>query len=180
MVERKFFVETAVGKNEVADYLLAIKHDARATTFNYIKNITEEELDWQPYPGWNSVAALLAHIVAIDHYFRIIFIEGRDFTEQEEREISPGLDLGKFNSTFKGKPVEYYREQLQTSYEQTQKAIAGMDAGTFFKRRYDDYDKVKGSDMAWILFHGAEDEVHHRGQISIIRKLYKEMKGKQP
>ena len=172
-------MESRTGKSEVADYLLAIKHDARALTLRYIKDITEAELDWVPFEGWNSVAALLSHIIAVDKYFRIIFIEGREFTELEKAEIMPGVELGKYAAGFKGQSAAYYREQLQISYEETRKAIMNMEPGEFLKRRYEDYDKVKGSDMAWILFHGAEDEIHHRGQISIVRKLYKEMKGKQ-
>lgn len=180
MIERKYFVEARLGKSELADYLLAVKHDARAITFKYLANLTDEELDWQPYAGWNTIAALLAHIVAVDRYFRIAFIEGREFTAVEKDEILPAVELGQYAARFKGQSVSYYLEQLQTSYEQTRKAIMGMDPALFMKRRYDDYDKVKGSDLAWILFHGAEDEIHHRGQISLIRKLYKEMKPKQP
>ena len=179
MMERKYFIEPGIGKSELADYLLAIKHDARALTIRYLKDMREDELDWQPFEGWNSIAALLSHIIAVDRYFRIAFIEGREFTDLEKEEILPAVELGKYNTAFKGQSVAYYIEQLELTYEDTRKAIAAMDAGVFLKRRYDDYDKVKGSDMAWILFHSAEDEVHHRGQISIVRKLYKEMKGKQ-
>ena len=179
MIERKYFVESRIGKSELADYLLAIKHDARALTIRYLKDINEDELDWQPFEGWNSVAALLSHIIAVDRYFRIAFIEGREFTELEKAEIMPAVELGKYAASFKGQSVAYYLGQLTQSYEETRKAIMAMEPGMFLKRRFDDYDKVKGSDMAWILFHGAEDEIHHRGQISIVRKLYKEMKGKE-
>lgn len=179
MIERKFFVEQGVGKSELADYLLAIKHDARATTISYLKDIQEEELDWQPFEGWNSVAALLEHIIAGDRDFNITFIEGRELTELEKGQILPGAELGKYADGFKGRPVAYYIALLQETYEETRNAIIAMEPDAFLKRRYEDYDNINGSDLAWILFHGAEDEVHHRGQISIIRKLYKEMKGKQ-
>jgi len=180
MIERKFFVEARIGKSEVADYLLAIKHDARALTIRYLKNLTEAELDWQPFEGWNSIADLLSHIIACDRYFRIAFIEERQFTELEKNEIMPAVELGKYAGSFKGQSVTYYLEQLQITYEASRKAIAAMNPDLLLKRRFNDYDKVKGSDLAWILFHSAEDEIHHRGQISILRKLYKEMKPKQP
>ena len=178
-LERKYFVEPGIGKSELADYLLAIKHDARTTTISYLKDMKEAELDWQPFEGWNSIAALLSHIIAIDRYFRIAFIEAREFTELEKGEILPAAELGKYAASFKGQSVSYYVERLLETYEDTRKAIIAMEPGVLLKRRYDDHDKVKGSDLAWILFHAAEDEVHHRGQISIVRKLYKEMKAKQ-
>ena len=179
MLSRKYFVEARVGKSELADYLLAIKHDARVMTMHYLKNITEDELDWQPFEGWNSIAALLSHIIACDRYFTIAFIEDRELTELEKNEIMPAIELGKYASGFKGQSASYYMERLQATYEDTRKAIINMGPDALLKRRFDDYDKVKGSDLAWILYHGAEDEVHHRGQISMIRKLYQEMKPKQ-
>lgn len=178
MIERTYFIEPGVGNSELADYILAIKHDARALTIRYLKDMREDELDWQPFEGWNSVAALLSHIIACDKYFSIAFIEGREFTDLEKEEILPAVELGKYNTAFKGQSVSYYMEQLQSTYEDTRKAIINMEPGQLLKRRYDDYDKVKGCDLAWILFHSAEDEIHHRGQISIVRKLYKEMKRK--
>jgi uncharacterized damage-inducible protein DinB len=43
-----------------------------------------------------------------------------------------------------------------------------------FTKRIDEYDPVTGCNLAWALYHMIEDEIYHRGQISIIRKLYKE------
>ena len=180
MIERKYYVESEKGESETADYLLAIKHDARALTLRYLRDITQEELDWQPFAGWNSVAALLSHIIACDRYFRIAFIEERDFTKEEENEIMPRVKLGEYVSGFKEKSLDHYTEQLTAAYQETRDAIIKMKREPLLKRRFTDYDKLNGSDMAWILFHSAEDEIHHRGQISIIRKLYKEMKAKKP
>jgi uncharacterized damage-inducible protein DinB len=39
-------------------------------------------------------------------------------------------------------------------------------------RKREGYDPVTGHNLAWTLYHKAEDEVHHRGQISILRKIY--------
>lgn len=174
MFPRKFHVENGISKNELADYLIAIMYDARSTTYRYIRDITQEELDWQPYEGWNTVGALLAHIVAGDHFFRLYFIEKREMTEEEEKSITPGLDLGKYVADLKGKTPEYYLEELGKSYKQMTDAVKQLSVEELLERRFDVYDKVNGSDLAWTLYHNAEDEVHHRGQISILRKLYKQ------
>jgi uncharacterized damage-inducible protein DinB len=44
-------------------------------------------------------------------------------------------------------------------------------------RRMEDYDAETGCNLAWVLYHMAEDEIYHRGQISVIRKLYRDMTG---
>lgn len=172
-MERKFCIESGIAQSQLADYLIAIMHDARATTFRYIKNITQEELDWQPYEDWNTIAALLSHIIAGDYFFKLYFIEGREMTIEEEKELTPGLDLGKHVSELKGKTVEYYQQELLKSHEAIKSAVKKLSAEQLLERRFDVYDKVAGSDLAWTLYHNAEDEVHHRGQISILRKLYK-------
>ncbi len=172
---RKYYIEPREGKSETADFLLAVKHDARVKTITYLKDITDEELNWRPYEGWNSVADLLAHIIAVDRLFMIHFTEGRELTEIERNEIMPAVEITKRQS---GQSVAYYLNGLQNSYEQSRMAIKNLPAGLLLKRRFDVYDTKNGADLAWILFHGAEDEIHHRGQISIVRKLYKEMKAK--
>lgn len=175
MLERKFYIETGAGKHELADYLIGILHDARATTFRYIRGITQQELDWQPYPGWNTVGALLAHIIAGDYFFKLYFIDGREMTPEEEKALLPGLDLGEHVAQLKGKTPEYYEAELTKSFEHIKAAVQQLSKEQLLERRYDIYDKVNGSDLAWTLYHNAEDEVHHRGQISILRKLYKQM-----
>ncbi|MBP6732146.1 MAG: DinB family protein [Chitinophagales bacterium] len=174
MLERKFNIESGVGKDALADYLIAIMYDARSTTFRYIRGITQHELDWQPYPDWNTVGALLAHIIAGDYFFKLYFIEKREMTPEEETALLPGLDLGKHVSELKGKPVEFYLEELIKSHEAIKEAVKKLTVEELLERRFDVYDKVNGSDLAWTLYHNAEDEVHHRGQISILRKLYKQ------
>src|ERR1017187_3326860 len=111
-IERKFRIESGAGKSAEADYLMAMKHDARATTIRYLKDITQEELDWVPFEGWNSIGALLTHIICCDRYFRIWAIEGREFTEEEKAQLIPGVELGKYVAGFKGKTIEYYLQEL--------------------------------------------------------------------
>ena len=175
MFDRKYFIP-AIGKNRMADYLSVILYDARCMTFTYIKGITQAELDWQPFDGWNTVGALLSHIVAAENYFRIKFLEGRELSE-EEKSILPAIELGKNVNKLKGRSPKYYHAELLAAHNAMKKVVQNMPDEKLLHARYDMYDYVNGCNLAWILYHGAEDEVHHRGQISIIRKLYKKRKG---
>src|SRR5581483_5488809 len=105
-MERKFFVETGVGQDDMSDYLIAMLYDARSTTLKYIKGISQEELDWQPYEGWNSVGALLSHIISTNHLFKTYLIEKREWTEDEKKQYQAGFEMGTFLPELKGKPVE--------------------------------------------------------------------------
>jgi uncharacterized damage-inducible protein DinB len=179
MFPRKFHIETGVANNQLCDYLIGILYDARSTTYRYIQGVTQEELDWQPHEGWNTIGALLAHIIAGDYFFALYFIEKREMTPEEEKALLPGLDLGEHVKSLKGKTPEYYLKELEASHLHFVEAIKKLSTEELLERRFDVYDKVNGSDLAWTLYHNAEDEVHHRGQISILRKLYKQMREKQ-
>lgn len=151
--------------------------DVRTTTIQVISRIPQEEVDWQFKEGWNTIGALLAHINAIEHYFRIVFVEGRKLTSDEENRLLPGLDMGPYLPQLRQNlNIETYIARLTESRRLLLDALNGLSFEEFTKK-IDAYDPDTGSDLAWILFHMAEDEIYHRGQISMLRKLYKDHAG---
>lgn len=166
---RKFSIDFGRAKDHSIDYLLGIMEDARVTTLQQVFGISTQQLHWQYAPGWNSIGALLSHIAAIEHYFRIEFVEKRSLTEDENRRWLPALDMGEhLPKLITGDPLEKYVDELQESRALMVDALRSLSFETFVDRM-DAYD---GSNLAWALYHMSEDEIHHRGQISIIKKLY--------
>ena len=72
--------------------------------------------------------------------------------------------------------IEVYLEKLNDSNNVIIKAVSGLSSENFFEKR-ERYNPNTGCNLAWILYHLAEDEVNHRGQISLILKLYKANNG---
>ncbi len=174
MFKRRFLIEFGQNADHALDYLTGILDDARVTTLQRVEGIGVDELHWQYRKGWNSVGALLSHITAIEHYFRIVFIEKRELTDTENERWIAGLDMGEhLPKLITGEPLEAYIAALDESRKLLLDAVRSL---TFeqFSERMNAYDSETGSNLAWILYHMAEDEVHHRGQISLIRKLYNE------
>ena len=174
MLKRRFLIDFGSTDDHALDYLIGIVDDARVTTLQRVAGISVDELHWQYREGWNSVGALLSHITAIEHYFRIVFIEKRELTDAENERWLAGLEMGEhLPKLITGEPVETYIAGLAESRQLLLDALRPL---TFeqFSERMEVYDPETGSNLAWILYHMAEDEVHHRGQISLIRKLYKE------
>lgn len=173
MQNRKFIIPFGEAADFSIDYLLGIFVDARAVTIRYVNNISKAELHWQYAEGWNTIGALLAHIIACAHYFRIYFAEERRLTEAEEKLYYPGLEMGKhLPELITSQPVEFYIDELEKSQILLFEAINKLSTADFHKKR-EGYSKETGCNLAWVLYHLAEDEVHHRGQISLLRKLYK-------
>jgi uncharacterized damage-inducible protein DinB len=174
MLKRKFLIEFGRTPDHALDYLLGTLEDTRVTTLQTIEKLTFQEVDWQYKEGWNTIGALLSHITALEHYFRIEFIEGRKLTEEENERWLPALDMGKYlPQLINGQSIETYIAHLT---ESRQLLLQAFSAITFedLVRRIEDYDPVTGCNLAWVLHHMIEDEIYHRGQISILRKLYKE------
>jgi uncharacterized damage-inducible protein DinB len=173
MRERRTFISFGTHADPSIDYLVGILEDARVTTLQRVEGISNEELHWQFAEGWNTVGALLSHIVACEEYFRIFFVERRDLSPAEEEQWTPGLEMGKFvPQLITDEPIEGYIRKLEQSRARMLDAIRSLDAAEFREKR-DGYNPNTGFNLGWVLYHLSEDEVHHRGQISILRKLYK-------
>jgi len=173
MLKRTFHIEFGQLADHSLDYIQGILQDTRTTTILSLKNLSVKELDWQYREGWNTIGALLSHIVAIETYFRLEFVEGRKLTDEENEKLLPALDMGiHLPKLINQQPLEAYIEQLTESRALMLSALAKV-THEDFTRRIDDYEEQTGCNLAWVLYHMAEDEIYHRGQISMIRKLYK-------
>ncbi len=167
MIPRKVFIEPQLSNDAGIDYLLGILEDARVTTLQRVSNIATQELHWQFKSGWNTIGVLLSHMIANEHIFRIVYVESRELTNEEKAQWEPPQQMGKYiPKLITNEPIEKYLTQLQQSRELLLQSIAPLTKDDFWKKREGDYN------LAWVLYHLAEDEVHHRGQISILRKLY--------
>lgn len=172
-MERPTFISFGKPETQSLDYLIRILQDARITTLQRVQDISLEELHWQFDKGWNTVGVLLAHIIACEHYFRITFVEERALTSKEEAELLPGLEMGKFiPELINENQVDHYVSELANSRALLLEKLSCLSVEDFQKKR-EGYNPKTGHNLAWTLYHLAEDEIHHRGQISIIRKLYR-------
>lgn len=171
MIKRKKLIKADTS----IDYLLAIIEDARFTTIKRVENISTEELHWQYSEGWNTIGALLSHCISLSHYFSVYYILNRKFTAEEKEKYKAGLELGKYvPELITHQPIRFYIDALQDAHQQLCDAVKTLSQEDFVKQR-EGYDKETGCNLAWVLYHAAEDEVHHRGQISLLRKLYKKL-----
>jgi uncharacterized damage-inducible protein DinB len=171
---RQSVISFGEANDHAIDYLVGILHDARTTTLERVQGATLEELDWRYADGWNTVGALLHHVISLENFFRIRCIEEREIERDEMTRWGPGMELGKWVPELGGKTLPEYVAELDEARALTLAGLRGVRAEDFFRRRAGLFEP-EGYNLAWVLYHQAEDEVHHRGQISIIRKLYASM-----
>ncbi len=150
--------------------LISMMDYTRETTLAEVINLSVEQLDFLINEEANSIGMLLAHMVSVEKAYQIDTFEKREFTEEDIQMLNPGMDLGKAaQEQIKGNPVKFYLEQL----EQTRKKTIGN-----FRTLQDSWlieqtpfwgGKPTNNYFKW--FHVFEDELNHRGQIRLIKKI---------
>lgn len=143
---------------------------ARLTTLKAVEGLTMEQLDMTP-PGFsNSIGMLLAHIAAIHHQYHAMSFEGRD--PMSEAQFAPylgALTMGEQGEKIVGRSLDAYLADLHTTLIVT---LAGLAS------RNDEWlnsslkvPKFNFPNHHWAWFHVIEEEISHRGQIRMLKKI---------
>ncbi|ASK61001.1 integrase [Virgibacillus phasianinus] len=150
-------------------HLVSMMNYVRLTTLQAVKGLTTEQLDFLPTENSNSIGALLLHMAAVEFGFQLETFDERKPNKQEGMEWGAAYELGdQGRNEINGNPLEYYLNKLETVRNRTLSE---------FQKRDDDW---LYSSCTWegfqannyfIWFHTFEDEINHRGQIRIQRKL---------
>ncbi|WP_404451538.1 DinB family protein [Virgibacillus necropolis] len=150
-------------------HLVSMMNYARLTTLQAVQGLTTEQLDYLHSENSNSIGALLFHIAAVEFGFQLEIFDKREPNEQETLEWGAGYDLGdKGRSEIKGNSLEFYVDKLKTVRERTLKEFQKRDDNWLYS------DRLWGDNQSnnyFIWFHSFEDEINHRGQIRIQRKM---------
>ncbi|QDP42233.1 DUF664 domain-containing protein [Radiobacillus deserti] len=150
-------------------HLVSMMDYARYTTLDAVKGLTTEQLDYIPNKDGNSIGALLLHMAAVEFGFQIELFDKRKPNKQEIEAWGAAYQIGdKGRKTIKGYPLEFYINKLEEVRYRTLEE---------FKKRTDEwlYEEAlwdnNVSNNYFIWFHTFEDEINHRGQIRIIKKM---------
>ncbi|MBP1970405.1 putative damage-inducible protein DinB [Virgibacillus natechei] len=166
---KTFKIEEIQGYSPQIGQLVSMMEYARFTTLNEVRGLTVEQLDFLPNKGGNSIGALLLHIAAVEFGFQVELFDRRKPNTQEIEEWGAAYqldDLGR--NEIKGNPLEFYIEKLEKVRNRTLEE---------FKKRNDKwlYEEAvwdnNSSNNYFIWFHTFEDEINHRGQIRILKKM---------
>ncbi|KAA0546206.1 DUF664 domain-containing protein [Bacillus sp. BGMRC 2118] len=156
---------------KIGELVSMIQH-TRAVTLEDVKDLTEGELDYLVDSGSNSIGALLLHIASIEFVHQIISFENRDINELELKQWKSALELGEdARKTIDKKSVQYYINELSKVREKTLTQLKGKKDEWLFEERkwlngvpYNNY---------YLWFHVFEDEINHRGQIRMIKRIFR-------
>ncbi|MEH7503114.1 DinB family protein [Neobacillus drentensis] len=156
--------------------LVSMMNYTRYTTIEAVKDLTMEELDFLYDEEANSIGMLLAHMAAVEKAYQIETFENRDLTEEELSLLLPALDLGSLGrEQITGKKIDYYLEQLADVRNKTIETYKTLPDEWLFEQTPFWWDRPANNYFKW--FHVFEDELSHRGQIRLIKKMVRKLKG---
>jgi uncharacterized damage-inducible protein DinB len=181
-------IETPSGfRSGEAALVMASMDDQSRLLFDHLKDITPDELQWQPHPGMNTIGMLLAHLAIVETWWTMGIVEKMD-----PATITPVLGIGDDDdgmpiardaapiALLNGKDLAFYRalNDKARAYVKKQAATmtdADLDAETV--RTRPDGTSV-GISGRWYLYHILEHFSGHYGQILLLRHLYRDHKAR--
>jgi uncharacterized damage-inducible protein DinB len=168
----EYKIDSRKGFSPQISYLVSQMDYARKTTLDCVRGLTPFELDFLPCEGANSIGALLLHMAAVEKGFQIELFDGRRPNEQEMAEWGAAYSLGEEGrKNINGNPLEFYLTKLGEVRKKTfQEFSVRNDEWLFESRLWDN----QPSNHYFIWFHVFEDEINHRGQIRLIRRMLTE------
>lgn len=158
-------------QDALVSYILAVFEETRIVTKATVFDLTLTELDWIYDKGWNSIGALLEHIISNENIFRIKYLEKRSLTEDEKYEYGPGRLLGDYVSILKGRDLDYYFDRLDATRECTLQHLRNKSQADFTEQLPGSSDET--SNLSYAIYHEIEDELQHKGQMVLLKKLMK-------
>ncbi|MBW8351228.1 DinB family protein [Bacillus sp. IITD106] len=144
---------------------------ARVMTLEEVKKLTVEELDFlHDKEDGNSIGMLLSHMAAVEKAYQIETFQNRELTEEEIKELNPALELGnKAREQINGCSIDFYLNELADIRHKTIETFKTLPDGWLFQQTPFWFGEQANNYFKW--FHVFEDELNHRGQIRIIKKM---------
>lgn len=165
-----FLIDQKEGLSLEFSKLLSMMNYTRMTTLAEVKDFSIEQLDYLINEKANSIGMLLAHLVSVEKAYQIDTFEKREFTEEDIQMLNPGLELGDAaREQIKGNTIEFYLEQLEQTRKKTIDTFRKLPDSWLFEQTAFWGGNPANNYFKW--FHVMEDELNHRGQIRVIKKM---------
>jgi len=167
--------------SRIAGLFLAQLDDQTRRFTTATRDLTVEELEWQPAPGQNTIGMLIAHIARTEVDWICLGLLNRPMNQHDTLPITDeeiGMPLppdGVASAVLRGKPLAYYDELLATARAFAKAAVAPLTDEAFEKRfRIPwDQDELEGT-PSFVISHLTGHFALHRGQIALLRHQYRD------
>ncbi|WP_299737564.1 DinB family protein [uncultured Rossellomorea sp.] len=172
-INSMYLIKEKNGMKKDFSLLLSMMDYARFTSIREVEDLPVEMLDYRCHDEANSIGMLLAHFDAVEKIYQVLTFENLSDDEIEEyaMTLEPALSLGSNSAELiNGNRVDFYLENLQMTRNKTVDQFKQLDEDWLYEETDWWYGEKGNNFFKW--FHVFEDEINHRGQIRMIKKLY--------
>ncbi len=166
---------------EVASFMAQMDDQLRLLTKD-TRDVTPEELEWQPKPGMNTIGMLLAHNAIVEVFWTLVVLK-RDEKPVAEPILGINMDDdgmpvpedGAPPAKLNGKNMAFYDGLLSKArvfLKETAKSVSDSDLEREVTRTRDDGTQ-RVINVRWYFYHILEHFSGHYGQILLLRHLYR-------
>jgi uncharacterized damage-inducible protein DinB len=146
------------------------------------RDLTPDELEWQPHLGMNTIGMLLAHLAVVEVWWTSIVVSG-----EESPKIQPILGIGEDDdglplaegakppAPLTGKDLAFYDDLLGRARAFYTKSLMGLQDSDLEREtvRTRPDGTQRAVTVRWFLYHVNEHFSGHFGQILLLRHLYR-------
>lgn len=164
------YVEPLAGFSKKIGYYLTSFQFGREQTKKLLEDLTPQEIAQRYLPEMHSIGALAMHLGECEYWYFQSIAGERELTEEEVK-FCHFCDTTE-NDVDRGYTAEYLIETLDAISAKTREFLAGLtdeDLDKFHPRK--DKDPPPELSLRWILQLSIDHEGHHRGQISMLKRL---------
>ncbi len=165
----QYILEPADGYSERIGLMVYMLEELKSRITGNIRSLNQDQTDYLLDEKGNRIGAIIMHLAATEKYYQVESLEGREFSEAEEKKWLVAAGLGsKARKEFKGKPISYY---LNIWDEVRQKTL------TLLKQKDDEWFGQMVDESVnhhWVWYHVMEHQANHMGQIELIKNRFSE------
>ena len=174
-------IPTGYRSKEVGSFIAQMDDQLRLLTED-TRDVTPEELEWQPKPGMNTIGMLLAHNAIVEVFWTLVALK-RDEKPMAEPVLGVNMDDdgmplpedGRPPASLAGKNLAFYDELLRKArvfLKDSAKGVSDSDLDSEVTRTRADGNK-RVINVRWYFYHIMEHFSGHYGQVLLLRHLYK-------
>ena len=134
------------------------------------RNLSEDAVVWQPYPGAHSIGAVILHIAAAEVFWFETFALGLPM-DPEERKLTlsdeTDVDGGNWPAPPRH-PISWYFELQDRLRARTLESIKKWPSPETTKEHHGDQITLR-----WVFGHVIQHEAYHGGQAVLLQELWK-------
>jgi uncharacterized damage-inducible protein DinB len=176
-------IETSAGyRSATVAALVASLDEQSRKLLEDVKELSVEDLGWQPAPGMNTMGMLLAHIAVAEAHLTEVGLLGKPDSDiagmigiPMEADGMPLPEGGAPPEALRGKDLAFFAGLLSRARAHLKQAAAPLTDADLdrqvARKRPDGNQRV--FNLRWVLYHALEHEAGHHGQILLLRHMRK-------